>query len=181
MIQYKLVPVDQNGDANGNSDETEQPDRSEGNDKQAAGYDTVDLKSINVDDILSTAPRELNHKCKAILAYLINAEAKVQQDSYRMVYDGGVIGSPLPDLLRWSVSDDRDEERPWDQMRFFKILMGLNVPKSIYGRGKYKLANVASKPVPIAVVKKRQISANFNNDKNEGADVLQEKRWKHLS
>ncbi len=132
MIQYKLVPTNRQQELTGadSLDET----RSAAIDEQA-DYGIVDLNSINVDDILMTIPRELVHKCKAILAYLINAKVQVQRDGYRMVYDGGVIGSPLQDLLRWTVSGDRGEERPWDQMRFFRTLTELKVVRSIFGQG----------------------------------------------
>ncbi len=98
-----------------------------------------------------------------------------------MVYEGGVIGSPLSSLLSWTVSSERDEDRPWDQMRFFRLLTDMGVPKSLYGEGKYKLANVASKPIPIAVVKKRLLPQT--DRENGGGDPTNdppEKRWKHL-
>ncbi len=136
----------------------------------------LDLKSVDMENMLSAAPPELLHKCKAILAYLIKAEVRVQRDSHRMVYEGGMIGSPLPNLLQWTVSSDRGEERPWDQIRFFRLLTDLDVAKSLYGQGKYKLANIASRPVPVAIVKRKR-----RQDKSSKTDDSPaEKRWKHL-
>ncbi len=122
---------------------------------------TFVIQSSDIDSIVSAAPKETRHKYKAILAYLINAKTRAKQDSYRIIYsEGGVIGSPLQNLLRWTVSPDRGEDRPWDQMRFFRLLTDLGVPKSLYGAGKYKLAKVASKPIPVAIVRKGAAEKN---------------------
>ncbi|MCP4708269.1 MAG: hypothetical protein GY869_06570 [Planctomycetes bacterium] len=91
---------------------------------------------------------------------MINAKTRAERDSYRIIYEGGVIGSPLQNLLHWTVSPDGGEDRPWDQMRFFWFLTDLGVPKSLYRAGKYKLANVASKPNPVAIVRRKGAGKN---------------------
>ncbi len=201
MKEYKLVPVEQLTDVadrllqNGKQQEMVQPEvepevpSTENAAPEDVEKSTVPLKSPDVDSIIHAIPKELQHKCKAILAYLINAGVDHEQgkNDYKIVYEGGVIRSPLPELLRWTISPNRNKERPWDQMRFFRILTDLGIPKSLYGKGKYKLANVASKLVPIAIVKKNK---RKNNGTTDGAfaapsaaddnDTPPEKRWKRL-
>ncbi len=143
------------------------------------GTSLVPLKSIDIGTVLSSIPVNLQHKAKAILVYLTKSNREVIPNSYRVVYEGGVIGSPLPKLLLWTISNDRKEDRSWDQFRFFRLLTDLAVPKSLFGSGKYKLANVSSKPVPIAIVKKRANNDNLSETVADQNAPL-EKRWKKL-
>ncbi len=134
------------------------------------------LKPSDIDLLISSIPKEQQQKSKAILAYLINAGVRVEPDTNRVIYEGGVIGSPLPDLLHWTIESKFNFDRPWDQMRFFRLLTDHAIPKSLFGAGKYRLANVASRPYPIAV--KRWRPAADNGEKNSNQPP--EKRWKSL-
>ncbi len=129
------------------------------------------LKSTDIDSILSSLPQQLQEKSKVILAYLIRAGVQIELGSKRIIYENEVVGSPLPNLLHWTTESKRTLDRPWDQMRFFRLLADLSIPKSLFGTGKYRLAQVAAKPYPIAV--KRSKAAISSNE-------LPEKRWKAL-
>ncbi len=153
----------------------------------AAATDDGDSKELqtkiqdltDIDSVLSTVPENLQQKSKAILLYLIRANIRVEPDAYRLIYEGDITGSPLSNLLRWTLDASRAFDRPWDQMHFFRLLTNLAVPKSLFGLGKYKLAPVAAKPYLIAV-NKRMAESSGGDDNNEEMNGSARNQWRAL-
>ncbi len=163
MMQYKLVPMDQAPQSKNEEVVVSPSAKNELTDKQQS-------QLVEVNSVMDSVWKESEHKSKAILLYLAKNNVQYDPQSNRIVYEGGVIGSPLPDLLWWTVGSDRDD-RPWDQFRFFRLLTNIAVPKSLYGPGKYKLAKATSTPYPVAV-KRRHIDRDSN--------AVLHKQWKSL-
>ncbi len=72
------------------------------------------LTSMDVDSVTKSIPTEFQQKSKAILIYLVQAGVQVELDSFRIIYQGGIIGSALADLLTWTTDSSRSLDRPWD-------------------------------------------------------------------
>ncbi len=177
-LRYKLVPLDEQiPETLGSGSKPEEEEVK----KDSAASPSSIIGSTQVGEVLTSVQNENKHKSKAILLYLSKNNTQYDPETNRIIYDGGIIGSPLPDLLWWTVSPDRDD-RPWDQFRFFRLLTDISIPKSLYGPGKFRLANAMSRPHPIAIKKRRFENISGGNDKYGNSDqiVVKENRWRSL-
>ena len=97
---------------------------------QASQPDQLPEKSSepNLENLPELLPKNMRGKARILVHYLNGINVNNMQ---RIVYNDGVVGSHVLDLIRYTVSPFSNN-RPLDWPDFKKILEQCNVPDSVY-------------------------------------------------
>lgn len=92
----------------------------------------------------SLVPKRLRNKAKILLHHLVQNEVPVDKKN-RIVFDGGVIGPPLIDLVLYAVAPTNYyRNQPKDYDKFSDLLENTAAPKSAYNSHKKVVENSAN-------------------------------------
>jgi hypothetical protein len=110
-----------------------------------------EMSEKDVNYIVSSLPKKLQGKGRNLLRYLEHYEVKIMKDSFELVYEDGVIGSPLQSLIENTLLNHGTQNsiRLWDTAKFLQLLRLIKLPRSFFGQ------NVRKNEVKLHSAKKK--------------------------
>jgi hypothetical protein len=84
-----------------------------------------------ISELASLLPKNMQSRARMMFHYIENAVSV--NDTQRIVYDDGTVGSHVIDLVRYAISPFV-KSRPVDWPQFSKLLQTLGVPESIIAK-----------------------------------------------